>query len=73
MPYLIDLLEAEDDGVRWCAAAGLQRLTDKDFGFHRATTDQERADVVARWRAWWAEEQPVAEGDATPSPETRGP
>jgi hypothetical protein len=59
VPELIPLLESEDEGVRFCAAAALHKLTGQDFGFHFATTAEERGQIIGRWRAWWE-----AEGEA---------
>ena len=53
---LINLLESEDEGVRFMAASALHKLTGKDLGFHFANTPAERARIVAEWRAWWEEE-----------------
>ena len=52
---LIDLLESQDEGVRFMAAAGLRRLTGKDLGFQRADAEKRKA-IVAEYRAWWAQE-----------------
>lgn len=59
---LIALLEAEDEAVRFVAAAGLRRLTGQDFRFHFASTDEERAAVVRRYRQWWETEGRAACG-----------
>ena len=50
---LIELLESEDEGVRFMAATGLHKLTGTDRGFHFATPE-EREKIVAGWRAWWS-------------------
>jgi len=50
---LVNLLESEDEGVRFMAASALHKLTGKDLGFHFANTPAERARIVAEWRAWW--------------------
>jgi len=49
---LIELLESEDEGVRFMAAAALHKLTHTDRGFHFATPE-EREKIVAAWRTWW--------------------
>jgi len=54
---LINLLESEDEGVRFMAASALHKLTGKDLGFHFANTPAERARIVAEWRAWWEDEE----------------
>jgi len=52
---LIRLLEAEDEGVRFMAAASLHRLTGIDRGFHFAKGEKRRA-IVAEWRRWYETE-----------------
>jgi hypothetical protein len=64
---LFSLLESEDEGVRFMAAAALHQMTGKDFGFHRANGPEERAAVAAQWREWWEREGRPACG-APPSP-----
>jgi len=54
---LVNLLESEDEGVRFMAASALHKLTGKDLGFHFANTPAERARIVAEWRAWWEDEE----------------
>jgi hypothetical protein len=66
-PELFRLLESEDEGVRFAAAAGLHTLTGRDFGFHRARTADERRRIIGQWRAWWE-----AEGAAAPAPPAEG-
>ena len=52
---LIRLLEAEDQGVRFMAAAALHKLTDIDRGFHFAEGNKRKA-IVAEWRRWYETE-----------------
>lgn len=59
---LVNLLESEDEGVRFMAASALHKLTGKDLGFHFANTPAERARIVAEWRAWWEDEGRAACG-----------
>lgn len=56
VPELIGLLDAQDEGVRFMAAAGLHRLTGQDFGSHFARPE-ERQEVIAKWRRWWQAQQ----------------
>jgi len=63
---LIDLLESEDEGVRFMAAAALHKLTGTNRGFHFATPE-ERKKIVAAWRAWWS-----AAGGPAPAGATEG-
>jgi hypothetical protein len=78
VPELIDLLESEDEGVRFMAASALHKLTGKDLGFHFANTPAERARIVAEWRTWWEDEgratcgAPATESAAPPSKEPSG-
>jgi hypothetical protein len=53
---LIDLLDSRDEGVRFMAAAGLHRLTGRNFGECFAGGDERKA-VIARWRQWWEAQQ----------------
>ena len=64
---LIDLLESDDEGVRFTASAALRRLTGQDFGMLFARTDEERAIGVARWRQWWRAQGPTAAGGPAPA------
>ena len=61
---LVNLLESEDEGVRFMAASALHKLTGKDLGFHFANTPAERACIIAEWRAWWEEEMQNAKQTA---------
>jgi HEAT repeat protein len=58
VPELINLLDSQDEGVRFMAATGLHQLTGQDFGAHFARPEDRQA-MVAKWRKWW-EEQPQA-------------
>ena len=65
---LIDLLESEDEGVRFMAATGLHKLTGTDRGFHFAK-EEKRKQIVAEWRSWWQ----AAGGGPAPANEEAGP
>jgi len=65
---LIDLLESEDEGVRFMAATGLHKLTGTDRGFHFANQEK-RKQIVAEWRSWWQ----AAGGAPAPANEEAGP
>jgi len=56
VPELIDLLDAQDEGVSFMAAVGLHQLTGQDFD-RRLTKAEDRAAVIAKWRQWWDEQQ----------------
>ncbi|MEA3367910.1 MAG: hypothetical protein U9R68_07335, partial [Planctomycetota bacterium] len=59
---LIRLLEAEDEGVRFMAAASLHKLTGIDRRFHFAEGEKRQA-IVAEWHRWYEAEtgEPVPE------------
>jgi len=65
---LINLLESEDEGVRFMAATGLHKLTGTDRGFHFANQEK-RKQIVAEWRSWWQ----AAGGGPAPANEEAGP
>jgi HEAT repeat protein len=64
VPELIDLLDAQDEGVRFMAAAGLHQVTGQDFGSHFARRDERQA-VIDKWRQWWEAQQ---KADSRPQP-----
>jgi hypothetical protein len=53
---LIGLLDAQDEGVRFMALAGLHRLTDKNFGPVFTEDVEKHAAAVRAWRQWWDRE-----------------
>ena len=66
IPVLIELLESEDEGVRFMAAAALRRFTGDDKGFQFAK-ESDRPQIVAQWRRWWeVEGAKIAPGAAVP-------
>mgnify|MGYP006292842071 CR=1 FL=1 len=58
---LIRLLDAEDEGVRFMAAAALHKVTGIDRGIHFAEGEKRKA-VVAEWHRWYETET----GDPVP-------
>ncbi|KPJ75963.1 MAG: hypothetical protein AMS14_02730 [Planctomycetes bacterium DG_20] len=71
---LIELLESEDEGVRFMAATALHKLTGRKTNFHFATPE-ERKKIIAGWRAWWGSvaggpAPAAATGSAEPKEET---
>jgi HEAT repeat protein len=67
IPVLIELLESEDEGVRFMSAAALRRFTGDDKGFQFAK-ESDRPRIVAQWRRWWeAEGAKIAPGATAPS------
>jgi len=73
VPELINLLESEDEGVRFVAAAALHKLTGQNFGFHFATTAEERQQIIGRWRTWWEAQGESAAPEATGNPTSAQP
>jgi len=66
IPVLIELLESEDEGVRFMSAAALRRFTGDDKGFQFAK-ESDRPRIVAQWQRWWeAEGTKIAPGAVTP-------
>jgi hypothetical protein len=67
---LIRLLDAEDEGVRFMAAAGLHKLTDIDRGIH-FTEGEERRAIIQQWRRWYEDKfgEPMPEAAPEPPPE----
>jgi len=70
---LIRLLEAEDQGVRFMAAAALHKLTDIDRGFHFARGEKRQA-VLTEWHQWYEAEtgHPVPDWQPESLPEEDG-
>jgi hypothetical protein len=64
---LIRLLESEDEGVRFMAAAALHRVTGIDRGFHFAD-EEERKAIIEAWHGWYEDEtgNPVPELEQEP-------
>jgi len=56
VPELIDLLDAQDEGVRFMAAAALHQLTGQNFGCHFARPEDQE-DVITAWHQWWDAQQ----------------
>ncbi|HUU91321.1 MAG TPA: hypothetical protein VM238_08940 [Phycisphaerae bacterium] len=67
---LIELLESEDEGVRFMAATALHKLTGTNRGFHFATPE-ERKKIIAGWRAWWSAAAGPTPADATDDAEPK--
>ncbi len=53
VPILIDGLESPHPRARAQASKALSRGTNSGIGFNALGTDEERAESVAAWRAWW--------------------
>ena len=67
VPELIALLDDRDETVRLQAHAALKAMTGHDTGYLPFAGRAERAEHVARWRAWWSAEQgggPTTDGGA---------
>jgi hypothetical protein len=50
VPRLVDLLQDEDESVRFYAIASLRRITGTDNGYDYKAAPQRRAAAVERWR-----------------------
>jgi len=72
-PSLIDALKDPDDGVVGEARAGLQLLSRKIDGLGPApgATPEQKAEAIARWRAWYESIRSVAAAEAEPDPASR--
>lgn len=57
IPELIALLEDADRGVGRAAHAALKEMARQDFGPTATANAAERAQAIARWKAWWASEK----------------
>ncbi len=73
IPDLIDLLEDGDGEVRYHAARGLERLTQRDQGASaeawRDGSESARELALARWETWWEENRDrYPRGPARPAP-----
>lgn len=71
-PRLVELLESDDPAVRMLSIRALERLTGQTLGYEHAGTAGARAQAVARWKAWLADQPnstaPTAEQVSSPSP-----
>jgi tetratricopeptide (TPR) repeat protein len=57
MPTLIEALELDALEMRQLAAKHLQAFTGKDFHFRPDGAPQARREAVAKWHAWWSENE----------------
>lgn len=57
VPTLIELLDDRDATVRMQAHAALQEMTGHDTGYRPFEGRTARAAHVARWQAWWRDQQ----------------
>jgi len=54
IPRLVDRLEDEDEGVRFYAILGLEKLTGRRLGYRYGDSADQRRAAVDRWRAFVA-------------------
>lgn len=54
IPRLVDRLEDEDEGVRFYAILGLEKLTGTRLGYRYGDSADQRRTAVNRWRAFVA-------------------
>jgi hypothetical protein len=52
VPRLVELLQDEDESVRFYAIEGLRRITGTDNGYDYKAGPQRRAEAVERWRQY---------------------
>lgn len=57
LPRLIAYLESEDRAYRYKAIQVLKQVIGRDFGFAFGAPAPQRAEAVARWKAWWKEQR----------------
>jgi len=55
LPLLVDQLDDPDADVRLYAILSLRKLTGQTLGYRFYAEPAERAEAVARWRAWLAD------------------
>ena len=62
VPALVDLLDDEDDGVRFYTILALEKITGTRRGYDYADSGMERIRSIRRWRQWLETEyaQPAA-------------
>ncbi|MGD9692051.1 MAG: hypothetical protein AB7G17_04380 [Phycisphaerales bacterium] len=69
VPHLISMLDSDDPALRMFAQHGLQRLTDRSFGYDYAAPPEQRRRATDAWAAWWQSE---STSTPSPNPETGG-
>ena len=57
VPQLVDMLEDEDDSVRFFAIQTLRRITGTDNGYDYKAAPHRRAEAVKRWREYLKQRQ----------------
>lgn len=57
VPTLLEAMELDSVEVRALAEKNLRDVTGKDFGFRADGAPQARRDALARWAAWWRENE----------------
>jgi HEAT repeats len=72
VPALVARLGDEDPVVRLAANEELRKRTGRDFGYVPWASDAERADAIARWRAWLAA-PPMPAGSIQPTQKPAAP
>ncbi len=71
VPALLDRLDDPDPVVRLTAHEELKRRTGQDFAYHPWDDRAERAQAIARWRAWWTRQAPAQPTPQQPVRRTR--
>jgi tetratricopeptide (TPR) repeat protein len=57
VPTFLEAMEFESEEIRAIAGKNLQELTSKDFGYRAQGAPQARAEAIAKWKAWWQENE----------------
>jgi hypothetical protein len=57
VPFLIDALDDESHRLRRVAQNSLHMITGRTFDYDADSEREERNQAIARWQAWWDEEQ----------------
>ncbi len=53
IPFLIQVLGADEERKRRRANSLLSRMTEKNMNFDSKASPRDRKDAAARWKAWW--------------------
>jgi len=62
LPFLVDRLTDSEQDVRFFAILSLKRITGTDMGWRYYDPPEQRAEAVARWRKWLADQAATRRG-----------
>lgn len=51
--YCVSCLNSSDESIRYKSANALSIMTNRSFGYNPQDDTKTRAEIVAKWRAWW--------------------